>query len=571
MKKSVDGDKNVLFYGDNLVVLREHVDDESVDLVYLDPPFNSNADYNILFKEHGGERAASQIKAFEDTWSWTIESKAKYEALTELGGGVSSTLQACWMMLGETDMMAYLVEMAPRLLELQRVLKPTGSLFLHCDSTASHYLKILLDGIFGAENYRNEIVWQRTNAHNFKSKNFHRIHDTIFFYSKEPKGYKFRQLFVGFSQAQLGRYEVEPETGRLFTGQDMTIINGDPKPWRGTPPSPGRGWGLGLQERERLWAAGLVLKRKDGSPRLDGRKVYLDEKDGIPVSDIWTDVPRIANTSKERLGYPTQKPEALLTRIIEATTDEGDLVLDPFCGCGTTISAAASLGRRWIGIDITHLAVGLIKHRLYDQFGSAIASTYTVVGEPVSLPDAQKLAGEDKFQFQAWALGLVSARNAQSAKKGADRGVDGNLYFHDDPQGKTKRVILSVKGGGNVNVTMVRDLRGTVEREKAEIGVLITLTEPTGPMEKEAIAAGFYASPMGGKHPKIQILTIEQLLAGKGIDYPARSQRASVTFRKARRKDVSAENLSLLDDLPMLARPAKNVQVPTKPGRARKR
>lgn len=560
----IETEKNVLYYGDNRAVLRQYVEDDSVDLVYLDPPFNSNADYNILFREHGGERAASQIKAFEDTWTWTIESKAKYEALTELGGGMSSTLQACRTMLGETDMMAYLVEMAPRLLELQRVLKPTGSLFLHCDSTASHYLKILLDGIFGPENYQNEIIWQRTNAHNFKSKKFHRIHDTLFWYSREPKGYKFRQLFVGFSQAQLDRYDVEPETGRLFTGQDLNIMNGDMTPWRGTPPTPGKGWGLSLEERERLWDAGLILKRKDGSPRLDGRKVYLDEKDGVPVSDIWTDIPRIANTSKERLGYPTQKPEALLTRIIEATTDAGDMVLDPFCGCGTTISAAESLGRRWIGIDITHLAIGLIKHRLYDQFGSAIAATYDVVGEPVSLPDAQRLAEDDKFQFQAWALGLVSARNAQSAKKGADRGVDGNLYFHDDPQGKTKRVILSVKGGENLNVAMIRDLRGTIERENAEIGVLIALNEPTRPMEKEAISAGFYQSPMGGKHPKIQILTIEDLLGGKGIDYPARSQRANLTFRQAKRKATVVEALTLLDGLPPIPAAPESITVPTR-------
>jgi len=558
---SSEPEKNTLYYGDNLDIMQRYIDDESIDLVYLDPPFNSNADYNILFREHGGEKAAAQIKAFEDTWEWTLESKAKLETLIEQGGSVSSTLQACYTMLGDSDMMAYLVEMAPRLVELQRVLKPTGSLFLHCDSTASHYLKILLDGIFNPENYRNEIIWQRTNAHNFKSKAFHRIHDTLFFYSKEPNGYKFHQLFVGFSQAQLDRYEEEPETGRLFTGQDMTIVNGDPTPWRGTTPSPGRGWGLSLTEREKLWAEGMVLKRKDGSPRLDGRKVYLDEKDGVPVSDIWTDIPRIANTSRERLGYPTQKPEALLTRIIQATTDEGDTVLDPFCGCGTTISAAESLGRRWIGIDITHLAIGLIKHRLYDQFGAAITSTYDVVGEPVSLPDARKLAEEDKFQFQAWALGLVSARTAQSSKKGADKGVDGNLYFHDDPQGKTKRVILSVKGGENVSVTMVRDLRGTLEREKAEIGVLITLNEPTGPMEKEAIAAGFYTSPMGGKHPRIQILTVEQLLEGRGIDYPARSQRSNVTFRKAKRKERHVENLSLLSDFPPA--PAVPVAVPT--------
>ncbi len=527
---------NTLYYGDNLDILRRYVVDESVDLVYLDPPFNSNADYNVLFREQGGAKAAAQIKAFEDTWEWNIDAARAFEEIVESGGPVSQTLQACRQMLGESNMTAYLAMMAPRLVELQRTLKPSGSLFLHCDPTASHYLKMLLDSVFGAENYRNEVIWQRTNAHNFKARSFHRIHDVIFFYSKCTK-YKYHQMFVNFSPEQLARYEEEPDTGRLFTGQDLTIIGGNVTEWRGTLPTAPRGWGMSLEQREALWNADMILKRKDGSPRLDGRKVYLDEKDGIPVGDIWTDIPRIANTSRERLGYPTQKPEALLNRIIESTTDIGDIILDPFCGCGTTISVAQQLGRPWIGIDITHLAIGLIKHRLRDQFGDSISASYKVIGEPVSVPDAEGLAADDPFQFQAWALGLVGARahQSKSADKGADRGIDGNLYFHDDPRGSTKRIILSVKAGQNVGVSMVRDLAGTVARENAEIGVLISMSVPTAPMIKEAASAGFYTSPMGGKHAKVQILTIAELLDGKGIDYPSRSQRADRTFKKARR------------------------------------
>ncbi len=536
--------KNTLFYGDNLDVMRRYIADETVDLVYLDPPFNSNADYNVLFAEHSGDRAAAQIKAFEDTWTWNVESRRAFEEIVEQAGPVSETMQALYQALGASDMMAYLAMMAPRLVEMNRVLKPTGSLYLHCDPTASHYLKLLLDSIFGKENYRNEITWKRTNAHNFKSKAFPRVHDILFFYAKGPN-YYYRQLFGNFSAAQLDRYEVDVETGRLFTGQDMTIIGGDATEWRGTRPSGPRGWGNSLQERERLWATELVLKRKDGSPRLDGRKVWLDEKEGVPISDVWTDIPRIANTSSERLGYPTQKPEALLDRIIEASTLPGQIVFDPFCGCGTTIAAAQRLGRPWIGIDITHLAISLIKHRLQEQFGSQIASTYRVIGEPVSLPDAERLAAEEPFQFQAWALGLVGARTAQSAKKGADKGIDGNIYFHDDPRGKVKRIILSVKGGENVNSGMVRDLVGTVTREKADLGVMVTFAKPTKAMEKEAIEAGFYNSPMGGKHPKVQIFTIEELLAGKGIDYPTRSQRADLTFRKARRIASEVQELPL--------------------------
>jgi len=247
------------------------------------------------------------------------------------------------------------------------------------------------------------------------------------------------------------------------------------------------------------------------------------------------------------LGYPTQKPEALLDRIVSASSKAGDIILDPFCGCGTTVAVAERVGRQWIGIDITHLAVTLIKHRLQNQFGPAVSGTYRVIGEPVSLPDAQQLANEDQYQFQFWALGLVGARPAQTEqKKGADKGIDGNIYFHDDPRGKTKRIIMSVKAGENVGVSMVRDLVGTVTREKAEMGVLIAFTAPTRPMREEAASAGFYTSPMGGKHLKIQILTIEELFAGKGIDYPTRSQRADLTFRNARRiaSDVQALPLS---------------------------
>jgi len=328
-----------------------------------------------------------------------------------------------------------------------------------------------------------------------------------------------------------------------------SIISPNPRPnlmydYKGYPYPP-RGWSLSLERMKALDARGRLWFPKKSDGRIM-KKVYLEELPGIAISDIWTDIKGLAFQNQERLGYPTQKPEALLTRIILTSSSEGDVVLDPFCGCGTAIAASQQLGRAWIGIDITHLAIGLIKHRLQDQFGPTVGLTYRVIGEPVSLPDAERLAGDDPFQFQAWALGLVGARTVQSAKKGADKGIDGNLYFHDDPKGHTKRVILSVKAGANVSVAMIRDLAGTIGREKAEVGVLITMTPPTTPMTKEAASAGFYTSPMGGKHPRLQILTVEDLLAGKGIDYPARSQRADLTFRKARRivSDVQALPLS---------------------------
>jgi len=538
--------KNTLFYGDNLDVMRRYIADESIDLVYLDPPFNSNADYNVLFREHGGAKAAAQIRAFEDTWEWNLDAARAYEETVESGGRVSETLQAFWKMLGDSDMMAYLAMMAPRLKELHRVLKPTGSLYLHCDPTASSYLRIILDALFDPRNFRNEIVWKRTGSHGDARRKFSSTSDNIFFYTK-GNNYTFNKQFVEHSEDYIkSKYRFFDADGRRYRLSDLRSPN--PRPnltydYKGYKPHP-NGWAVSLEKMQELDAAGRLQfpKRPDG--RIEYKR-FLDELKGQPISNVWEDIPPINSRAQERLHYPTQKPEALLRRILTTSANPGDTFLDPFCGCGTAISVAEQVGLAWIGIDVTHLAIGLIKHRLQDQFGPAIATTYRVIGEPVSLPDAERLAGDDPFQFQAWALGLVGARTAQSAQKGADKGIDGNLYFHDDPKGHTKRVILSVKAGANVSVAMIRDLAGTIGREKAEVGVLITMTPPTTPMTKEAASAGFYTSPMGGKHPRLQILTVEDLLAGKGIDYPARSQRADLTFRKARRIASNIQALPL--------------------------
>jgi hypothetical protein len=294
-----------------------------------------------------------------------------------------------------------------------------------------------------------------------------------------------------------------------------------------------------------LYSEGRIVLKSDGTPRFDGLKVYLDELPGKEIGSVWTDIPRISNTAAERLGYPTQKPEALLDRIIAASSNASEIVLDPFCGCGTAVASAQKLGRRWIGIDITHLAINLIKSRLQDAFGEEVRKTYRVIGEPVSVPDAEQLAAEDPYQFQFWATGLVGARGTDE-KKGADRGIDGRLFFHDEATGgKTKQVILQVKAG-KIGPTHVRDLRGVIDREKAQIGVLISFQRPTAPTRKEAASAGFYKSHWGD-HPRIQLLTIEELLAGKGIDYP-RTVGSNVTFRKApraARKEGRGKQLSL--------------------------
>lgn len=533
-------DHNRLFYGDNLTVLREHVQTASVDLVYLDPPFNSRADYNVLFAEKDGTQSTSQITAFEDTWEWNLDAEHAYRQVVESGGQVADAMRAFRTFLGHSDMMAYLAMMAPRLLELKRVLKPTGSIYLHCDPTASHYLKMLMDSIFGATNFRNEIIWKRQSAH-ADAKRYGSVHDTVLFYASEGEP-TWNSQYQPYDATYVDQYyRYEDEGGRKFMSGDLSAAGlqggGYKYEWRGIT----RIWRVPLTTMERLEAERRIFYTRNGIPRI---KRYLDESKGMPAQDVWADIESLRSWMIERLGYPTQKPEALLERIIQASSNEGDVVLDPFCGCGTAIAAAQSLNRRWIGIDITHLAIGLIKQRLQDKFGEAIKSTYQVFGEPTDLAGARKLAEDDKFQFEAWALSMVGARPGGQVRRGADKGIDGRLFFHDDSSGQSKQIILSVKGG-HVEHSHIRDLRGVLDREEAQIGVLITLEQPSKPMLREAASAGFYTSSSiaDSAFPRIQILTIEEMLAGSSIAFPRMHQ---VTFKQApRAKGKAAENLTL--------------------------
>jgi len=398
-------------------------------------------------------------------------------------------------LLGESDMMAYLAMMAPRLVELRRVLKPAGAIYLHCDQTASAHLRLLLDAIFGANSFQNEIVWNYGPKATQHTGHFQRKHDTILFYGKGPSP-QFNNLYGEYGEGSLAerktRYKFEDEDGQYR----------------------------------------MTTRRHTDGTKYRAR-VYL--KKGVLLHDVW-DIGIINPTAKERLGYPTQKPEALLERIIQASSNESDIVLDPFCGCGTTLAVAQKCKRHWIGIDVTHLAVALMKYRLENMFGEQIRKTYKVVGEPVSLPDAKTLAANDPYQFQWWALGLVGARPVEQ-KKGADRGIDGRLYFHDEAdnsKAKTKQIIISVKAG-HVSVAHIRDLRGVIDREHAEFGVLISMNEPTKPMRTEAASGGFYKSPWRKEpYPRLQIFTIKELLEGRGIDCPPLGQ-VNVTFKKAQK------------------------------------
>lgn len=540
---------NYLYYGDNLDILRRYVRDESVDLVYLDPPFNSNQTYNVLFAEKSGEASAAQFHAFEDTWHWDQAAARAYDDVVLAGGKVSQAMQAFRQMLGENDMLAYLVMMAPRLVELRRVLKPTGSIYLHCDPTASHYLKMLMDAIFEQRNFRNEIVWKRTTGRshtNHPSKRWGEVTDILLYYARSDAA-PLKMVYRPNDPDYIAEHfrHTDPD-GRVYRIDNLASPS--PRPnlryeYKGYKP-PANGWAISREKME-LWDKECRLhfpKSPDGRIQ---RKRYLDELKGDTVQNLWNDIPAIGSQARERLGYPTQKPEALLERVIEASSNPGDVVLDPFCGCGTAIVAAQKLGRRWIGIDITHLAIGLMKNRLADTFEDRVA--YRVIGEPVDLRGAEALAAQDKYQFQWWALGLVGARPMEE-KKGADKGIDGRIYFQDDATRETKQVILSVKGG-NLRADDIRALGHVVTRENAHMGVLLTTQDPTQPMRTDAAAGGFYQSPTYGRFPRLQILTVKELLDGKRIDMPPLRQ-TSVTFRRApkAKAEIVARLRPLWDD-----------------------
>lgn len=550
-------DTNVLYYGDNLEILRKYILEESVDLIYLDPPFNSQASYNVLFKEPTGEPSKAQITAFEDTWHWSIESeRTLYDIMqsSNVPVAVKELMNVLPNFLGNrTDMRAYLVMMCIRLLELKRVLNKTGSIYLHCDPTAGHYLKILMDSIFGPKNFRNEIIWRRTGAHGPR-RSFGPIHDIILFYSK-TNDYYFRAIRRPYMKGHVERRYTKGEDGQLkftsggnvLTGAGATKGESGAK-WRGFDPSAkNRHWAIPsflaeqmppefaslgvLKKLETLYQAGLIEIGENTAWPTPVR--FLGTNSGQTVQDIWAyqpytegtvygtndgidaDVAWLGTTDPERTGYQTQKPLGLLERIIRSSSRENDVILDPFCGCGTALITAQQTKRKWIGIDITHLAIGVMKYRLRRYFPNI---EFDVIGEPKDLAGAEELARQNKYQFQWWAVSLIGGQPYGDKKRGADTGIDGFLYFMDE-KNKVKKAIVSVKGGGT-GVKDVRDLGHVIDRERAEMGIFITLEKPTTPMNNEAIAKGLYHSPLGKSYPRIQILTIESLFNGNKPDIP---------------------------------------------------
>lgn len=513
---------NHLYYGDNLEVLRDSIRDESVDLIYLDPPFNSNATYNVLFRGPSGDQSQAQIEAFEDTWHWNNAAEKAYdEVMFGRNSDVADMLRAMRSFLKDNDMMAYLTHMAVRLVELHRVLKPTGSIYLHCDPTASHYLKVLMDAVFGADRFVNEVIWKRSDAHNDAkqgAKHYGRLHDTILFYAKsDTRTFNTNYTPLPSSTVEKWYRHIEPETGRRYNQADVTGPGGAAKgnpyyEWNGLT----KYWRYKKERMQELHNDGRLVYTSSG---MTYQKRYLDESKGISLQSIWDDIAMLRGLSSnlmqsERLGYPTQKPLALLERILSVSSNPGDIILDPFCGCGTTIHAAEKLGRQWIGIDITHLAISLIEKRLKDAFPGI---KFEVHGAPKDLEGARDLSNRDKYQFQWWAVSLVDAVPFGGKKKGADGGIDGHIFFRSGAK-TVEKAIVSVKGGA-VGVKDIRELTAVVDRERAKIGVYISLEPHTEPMKREAAGAGLYDGPTG-KVPKIQLFTIEELFAGKKPQIP---------------------------------------------------
>ena len=553
---------NTLYFGDNLELLKNHIADNSVDLIYLDPPFNSNRDYNVLFKEQSGSESPAQIKAFGDTWNWAGAASAWHDFATICPvPKVYELMQGFRNAIGENDVMAYLVMMAPRLYHLHRVLKPTGSLYLHCDPTASHYLKTILDCIFGVKNFKNEVIWQRITSKGNVQRKFGAVHDTILYYAKQRGTEVWNQQYSALREEYTNTFyrhtDIDPITGeeRKYSLGDLTASmqrasKGQIYEWKGVTPPPSRCWVYAKDKMDKLYEDGKIVITRNGFPRL---KRYLDENMGEKVSDIWDDIYQIS--AKEYLGYPTQKPITLLERIVAASSNEGDIVLDPFCGCGTAVVAAQKLGRKWIGMDITPIATSLVQKRLFDAFGAKnqklvsaddpATVNFIVEGLPTDLAGAKMLYNKDSSHkdFEMWAVGLVPA--IPQEKKGADGGIDGIAYFQDNPT-KPSKAVIQVKGG-HVTANQIRDLIGVMTTNKAQLGFFISLEPPTQPMRNAALAAGYYQPPsgLGRKVEAVQIRTIEELLQGKDFDFPLYGSNISYKDAATIAKDAGQSALDV--------------------------
>jgi DNA modification methylase len=552
--------KNRLYYGDNLDVLRKNVKDETVDLCYIDPPFNSKRNYNQIYNNIGKEDVA-QAQAFVDTWTWNIIANEGFDEITSNKNGVFtaqsiSLIIGLEKVLGKGSLLAYLVSMTQRIAEIYRVLKPTGSFYLHCDPTASHYLKLIIDAIFCVQggNFQNEIIWRRHYSHNDGNK-FGSIHDVIFYYTKS-KLYTYNRQFLAYDKEYIKKNyaSIDDKTGKKFRSVSMNAQGQGEAKYFGdellAPPS-GTHWRWTQERIQESIKEGIIYFTKNGVPRY---KQFLENIEGTTIQDTWTDFYSLSSHDKERLGYPTQKPEALLERIVKASTNEGDVILDAYCGCGTTIAVAQKLNRNWIGIDITYQSISLILKRLEDSFGGDFTkdivdkNTQQIIkparlildGVPQDFESAVALANKQddrvRKEFEKWIVLTYSNNRAIiNDKKGGDGGIDGTAFIvdYDDKQEQVfEQAIFSVKSNKTLSPTVIRDLFGTVEREKAVMGFLLTLY-PMPNLVKEAGKYGSYQNKMfGHTYPKIEVVSVQEILEGKKMYLPTSVE----VLKKAERK-----------------------------------
>jgi site-specific DNA-methyltransferase (adenine-specific) len=545
--------KNFLFYGDNLDVLRNKIKDETVDLCYVDPPFNSQRNYNQIYNNIGNEDLA-QAQAFIDMWIWDDIAIAGYDEIRDNAKGrftpkTVELIKGLRAVLGEGSLLAYVVSIALRVTEIQRVLKPTGSFYFHCDPTASHYIKLVLDGIFCSQGglYVNEITWKRTTAHSDAKqggKAYGNVVDIIFFYTKSGE-YTFNPQHADYSEKYLKKYSYKDADGRRYRLDNLTGPGGAAK---GNPMyevmGVSRYWRYSKEKMQDLIDEGRIIQTEEGS--VPQYKRYLDEMPGVPMQNIWDDIFPINSQAKERLGYPTQKPKALMRRIIEISSNQGDVVLDAYCGCGTTIDAAQKLKRKWIGIDITYQSIAVILKRLEDTYGKNITDSITLSGIPKDIKSAKALAHkkDDRLrkEFEKWAvLTYTNNRAVINDKKGADGGIDGRAYFKVGKKDNAK-IIFQVKSGG-VGRGDIAKLRGDMEKDNASLSVFLTLEPATKPMEHDAKAAGQYKhEEMGKSYDRINIVTITELLNGTRLEIPM-----SMEVLKAAEKAINEEQVPLFE------------------------
>jgi len=559
---------NTLYFGDNLDILRDRIKEESIDLVYLDPPFNSNAKYNILFQSPKADAAAASAEAFRDSWSWGEEAAWSYKEIMRGGRPIARLVEALYSAMGDSDLMAYLVMMTVRLHELHTKLKSSGALYLHCDPTAGHYLKVILDAIFGHQNFRSEIIWRRSGSHNSTVRQYGPIHDCILLYTKSNE-HRLRPVFTPHTRTYIqGEFRYEDNRGRYRLNE---IMGPEPRDgesgsaWRGyDPTNVGRHWaipeslkrllplgGKGMtirQQLDELHNLGEIYVSKGGRPKYKQRPT-----EGVSLQDIWAYQPGTENclwhsnnsidqdvkwldNEAEKIGYPTQKPIGLLERIIRSSTDPGATVLDPFCGCGTTIEASQRLGRLWVGIDIAVHAIKVIEARLASSFQSL---KFNVEGMPVDFRSAEELATRNKYQFQWWANYLFNPHAIREQKRGSDKGIDGELFFPNGPGRPWGRMLTSVKGGANIGPRDVRDFRGVLDREKAEMGLFICLYRATAAMVSEAASCG-YADTVHGDIPRLQIVAIEDWFSGKIPKLPPLEHLPTAAFSTTKRRAARA-------------------------------